>query len=133
MLLILVAGLPLILLNRERGRDRAAAVPVAVKQEEGDRRLAELHALEITEAPGRLQAYDLLDRVLREHLTAGAGIPASCLTAGEILARHGESSGALGGILETCERVRYGRRENAPSAEKFREDLRVLDGSLSGH
>jgi hypothetical protein len=73
--------------------------------------LAALSASDPASPQERVEAFERLDRLVRDHLELVAGIPARALTPAEITtalqARPGTPSESIESLLATCERARY--------------------------
>ncbi len=135
-LLIIVTALAAPLVRRSRPVPRPGTAPRPAT----DYRLA-LDDIRRLDGAGKAgdpaalqQAFEQLDRLLREHLTQ-AGIDARSLTPDEVDSRVGSigdtTPGAITRVLRECERMRYGGPRHAPSYDLLAQALVEAEAALA--
>ena len=137
--LILLAAAPLAiwigaLIMRPRSgasRPRARAVRAQARSA-----LEEVRAMNVESEAGRREAYEKLERAVRQHLTDSRGIPAHALSAGEVVARL-QAAGSpnaddAGRLLAECERARYAPPDRLPTAERFGDTFSAAERMFEG-
>jgi len=142
LILILISGAPVALSVISLVRQQIAIVRRRrVPKASSTKKITVLEKLEAVNANAsseRRDGYDLLEVTIRNYLAETGDIHANCLTATEFSRRLQDIVSRISveevvSVLEDCERARYGRFEQLPSAERFEAGVTTVRRLLLGH
>ncbi len=138
-IILSLAPAALVLAGFVRRRTRATSTTRSKRRAKMDLRAAveRLQTLDVSTEEERRRAYDEISAAVREYVAAHSHVPATALTAGELVDALESAGGRLPretvtSLLAACDAARYGPSSAMPPADACRDALTTAEQVLTG-